>query len=167
MAKPVGKHLYQSFFFNKVAAIRLNFIKKESVAQDFTCEFCKIFKNIFFTAHLKAAASVHCKALMKLCLLDSNYSWSHWIMGHSETERTSETSSSSGSTSRQPESKFKSVDNVLSPLIPNMAMRGLSWQLAILFVMGEVLGGGVIAISNGLVNSGNLKSRHWPRYSRN
>ena len=34
------KHLCQSFFFNKVAGLRL--------AQVFSCEFCKIFKNIFF-----------------------------------------------------------------------------------------------------------------------
>ena len=81
-------------------------------------------------------------------------------MGHSGTEKASEASSSSGSTSTQQESKFKIVDNVQSPLIPNIAMRGLSWQLAILFVMGEVLGGGVVAISNGLVNSGNFRSRH-------
>ena len=44
-----GKHLYQSLFLNKV-------IKKE--AQVFSCEFCEISKNTFFTEHLWAAASV-------------------------------------------------------------------------------------------------------------
>ena len=81
-------------------------------------------------------------------------------MGHSGTEKASEATSSSGSMITQTESKFKIVDDVRSPLVPNMAMRGLPWQLAILFVMGEVLGGGVVAISNGLVNSGNFRSRH-------
>ena len=42
-AKFTGKHLYQSLFFNKVA----NFIKKETLAQVFSCEFCEICKNTF------------------------------------------------------------------------------------------------------------------------
>ena len=29
-----------------------NFIKKETLAQVFSCEFCEIFKNTFFTEHL-------------------------------------------------------------------------------------------------------------------
>ena len=29
-----------------------NFIKKETLAQVFSCEFCKIFKNTFFTEQL-------------------------------------------------------------------------------------------------------------------
>ena len=40
-AKFTGKHLCQSLFFN-------NFIKKETLAQMFSCEFCEIFKNTFF-----------------------------------------------------------------------------------------------------------------------
>ena len=50
-----GKHLCQSPSFNKVAALRsqvCNFIKKETLAQEFSCAFCEIFKNIFFTEHL-------------------------------------------------------------------------------------------------------------------
>ena len=35
------KHLCQSLFFN-------NFIKKVTLAQVFSCEFCEIFKNTFF-----------------------------------------------------------------------------------------------------------------------
>ena len=50
--------------FNKVAGLspatllkkRLcescNFIQKDTLAQVFSCEFCKIFKNTFFTEHL-------------------------------------------------------------------------------------------------------------------
>ena len=29
-----------------------NFIKKETLAQVFSCEFCENFKNTFFTEHL-------------------------------------------------------------------------------------------------------------------
>ena len=43
--KFTGKHLCQSLFFNKAAG---NFIKKETLAQVFSCEFCKIFKNTYF-----------------------------------------------------------------------------------------------------------------------
>ena len=34
-----------------------NFIKKEALAQVFSCEFCEIFKNIYSTEHLWATAS--------------------------------------------------------------------------------------------------------------
>ena len=34
-----------------------NFIKKEALAQVFSCEFCKIFKNTFFTEQLRVTAS--------------------------------------------------------------------------------------------------------------
>ena len=40
--------------FNKVA---YNFIKKETLAQVFSCEFSEISKNTFFTEHLWATAS--------------------------------------------------------------------------------------------------------------
>ena len=39
--KSTGKHLCQSFFFKKV--------KKETQAMIFSCEFCDICKNNFFT----------------------------------------------------------------------------------------------------------------------
>ena len=42
-AKFTGKHPCQNLFFNKVAG---NFIKNETLAQLFSCELCKIFKNI-------------------------------------------------------------------------------------------------------------------------
>ena len=44
-------------FFNKVAGVTSNFIKKETLAQVFSCEFWEISKNIFFTEHLWATAS--------------------------------------------------------------------------------------------------------------
>ena len=52
-AKFLGKHLCQSFFFEKVAGLR----KKETLTRVFSCEFCEIFKNTFFTEHLWTTAS--------------------------------------------------------------------------------------------------------------
>ena len=52
-AKFTGKHLCQSLFFKK------NFIKKETLAQVFSCEFCEIFKNTFFTEHLWIIPLLH------------------------------------------------------------------------------------------------------------
>ena len=51
--KFTGKHLWQSLFFNKVA----NFIKKETLAQVFSCEFCEVSKKNFLTEHVWATAS--------------------------------------------------------------------------------------------------------------
>ena len=42
-----GKHLCRSLFFNKVAGLVCNFIKKEALPQAFSCEICKIFKKTF------------------------------------------------------------------------------------------------------------------------
>ena len=53
-AKFLGKHLCQSFFFEKVAGLR----KKETLTRVFSCEFCEIFKNTFFTEHIRAALSM-------------------------------------------------------------------------------------------------------------
>ena len=59
-AKFIGKHLCQSLFFNKVAGGgACNFIKKETLAQVFSSEFCEISKNTLFTEHLRATASVY------------------------------------------------------------------------------------------------------------
>ena len=49
------KHLCQSLNFNFKAC---NFIKKDTLAQVFSCEFCKISKNKFFTEHPQVTASV-------------------------------------------------------------------------------------------------------------
>ena len=35
-----------------------NFIKKEALAHVFSCEFCEIFQNTFFTEHLWTTAPV-------------------------------------------------------------------------------------------------------------
>ena len=59
-AKFIGKHLCQSLFFNKVADLSpatLFFLKK-ILAQVFSCEFNKIFKNTFFTEHIRASVQI-------------------------------------------------------------------------------------------------------------
>ena len=50
-----GKHLCQSLFLNKVVPATL--LKKETLAQVFSCEFCEIFKNTFFYRTPPVAAS--------------------------------------------------------------------------------------------------------------
>ena len=43
------KYLWQNLFFNKIADPTCSFIKKETLAQVISYEFCKIFKSNFFT----------------------------------------------------------------------------------------------------------------------
>ena len=50
--KFTGKHFYWSLIFNKVATA-CSFIKKETPVQVLSCEYCEIFKNIFFREHLR------------------------------------------------------------------------------------------------------------------
>ena len=57
-AKFTGKHPCQSLFLIKLQVEACNFIKKETLAQVFSCEFCEISKNTFFTEHLRETASV-------------------------------------------------------------------------------------------------------------
>ena len=65
-AKFTAKHLCQSLSFNKVLGLRsATLLKKETLAQVFSCEFCKIFKNTFFTEHHRTTASVKIKKCLK------------------------------------------------------------------------------------------------------
>ena len=48
--KFIGKHLCHGLFLIKLQAE--NFIKKETLAQVFSCEFCEISQNTFFIEHL-------------------------------------------------------------------------------------------------------------------
>ena len=48
-----------SLFFNKVAGGASNFIKKENLAQVFSCGFCKISKNTFFDRTPLVATFIH------------------------------------------------------------------------------------------------------------
>ena len=63
-AKLTEKHLCQNLYFNSfvpntpfIYPEACNFIKKETLAQVFYYEFCKISKNTFYTEHLWATAS--------------------------------------------------------------------------------------------------------------
>ena len=44
-------------FFNKAAGRAATLLKKETLAQVFSCDFCEISKNIFFTEHIRVTAS--------------------------------------------------------------------------------------------------------------
>ena len=61
LSKFTEKQLCQSLFFNKVAGGACNFIKKETLAQVLSCEFCKLFKNTGFTELFWETASVACQ----------------------------------------------------------------------------------------------------------
>ena len=60
LAKFTEKHLYQSLFYEKVAGLpeACNFIKIETLAQVFPCEFCEVSKNTYFTEHLWETVSI-------------------------------------------------------------------------------------------------------------
>ena len=51
--KFTGKKLCQSPFFNKVAGLRPVTLLKKRLWQMFSCEFREIFRNTFFTEHLR------------------------------------------------------------------------------------------------------------------
>ena len=48
-------------FLIKLQAWACNFIKKETLAQAFSCEFSEISKNVFFTEYVWAATSCFSK----------------------------------------------------------------------------------------------------------
>ena len=64
-AKFTGKYLCQSLFFNKVVGLSLQLYWKRDSGTDVFCEFCEIARNIFFTEHLWATASVRCSNSLK------------------------------------------------------------------------------------------------------
>ena len=57
LAKFIGKHLCQSLFLNKVTDLACNFLKKQTLALVFSCEFHEISQNTFFTEHIRTTAS--------------------------------------------------------------------------------------------------------------
>ena len=67
VAKLTGKHPYQSLFLIKLQTWGKN---KKALAQAFSCEFCKISKNPFFTEHLRATASESTKVWKLLPIYD-------------------------------------------------------------------------------------------------
>ena len=85
-AKFIGKHLCQSHLFNKITGLRslslLNFIKKETLAQVFSCEFCEIFKNNnFYRTPLVAASEESVLPIstvirkVSVCKININQGW--------------------------------------------------------------------------------------------
>ena len=66
--KFTGKHMCQSLF-NKVAGFMPStLLKKETLAQVFSSEFCKISKNTFFTEHPWTNASIFNKIRDRISL---------------------------------------------------------------------------------------------------
>ena len=58
--KAYGKTPYFKDFSNtETPTGALQLYKKETLTQLFSCEFCKIFKNTFFTEHLWATVSAN------------------------------------------------------------------------------------------------------------
>ena len=52
-AKFTEKHLCYSLFINKIAGLRpATLLKRETLAEVFSCEFCEIFKNNIFMEQL-------------------------------------------------------------------------------------------------------------------
>ena len=51
------KHFPESPFFIKLNSEICSFFKNETLAQDFSCKFCKIRKNTFFAEHHQTTAS--------------------------------------------------------------------------------------------------------------
>ena len=52
-----------------------SFIKKETLTQVFSCEFCKNFKNTFLTEYLRETSSVMKKSMLKnFIFVQCNYS---------------------------------------------------------------------------------------------
>ena len=52
-AKFTGKHLCQNLFLIVAALRHATFLKKETLAQVFSCEFCEILKNTLLTEYLR------------------------------------------------------------------------------------------------------------------
>ena len=57
LAKFTGKYLWQSLFVNKIGPGACNFIKKDTLAQVLSYEFCEISKNTSFYRRPLVAAS--------------------------------------------------------------------------------------------------------------
>ena len=69
-AKFTGKYLFQSLLINKDAGIRPEtLLKKETLAQVFSCEFCEISKNIFFSQNTSSG-----------CFCQQTFTGSKWTI---------------------------------------------------------------------------------------
>ena len=60
-------------FLSKVAGLHAcNFIKKETLAQVLSCEFCEISKNTFLAEHLWATGSINIWIFVDICVVMSS-----------------------------------------------------------------------------------------------
>ena len=57
ISQNLQENTFARVFFNKAAGGACNFIKKETLAQVFSCEICEIFKNSNFGEHLRIASA--------------------------------------------------------------------------------------------------------------
>ena len=57
----------------KKVFLECNFIKKETLAQVFSCEFCEISKNTFFTEHVWATASIKSVCMSVMLHIQRNF----------------------------------------------------------------------------------------------
>ena len=71
-----------------------NFIKKETVALVFSCEFCKIFIKTFFTEHLQwlllkfpTSLLMYSKKILKKCIRSSDKRLYSFLGGGEGSER--------------------------------------------------------------------------------
>ena len=74
--------LYQSLFFNKVAGLRPATLLKETLAQVFSCEFCKISKKSFSYRTPPVAASGMFKPSPGYTIIlwrKSTGKWTFWL----------------------------------------------------------------------------------------
>ena len=109
-AKFTGKHLCQSLFFN---------IKKETLAQVFSCEFCEISKKSFFYGTPPVAASeaiaIDIIGNVWLAVFVISHTWIEWIFNPKKCLSIHlQTDSSSGL-----ESHYSHFDNVCSGYLIN------------------------------------------------
>ena len=76
----VTSSMYRSWIM--MNALPYYFMKEETLAQVFSCEFCEISKNTFFTEHLWATASLHKKRSFPLRIFSVNVTKSTGNVGH-------------------------------------------------------------------------------------
>ena len=63
---PVAASVFGFNGFHGIKDYYCNFIKKETLAQVFSCEFCETSKNTFFTEHLWTTVSIRSKNILKM-----------------------------------------------------------------------------------------------------
>ena len=66
-------------FLIKLQACACNFVKTETLAQVFSCEFCEISKNTFFTEQLQTTTSAFCGIILKSATYDCDSKSELWL----------------------------------------------------------------------------------------